>query len=363
MRSFLRNIDKFFGNALVFIFSLLKSSKNRNLKFDIILINKLWAIGDSVISLSLIRAIKDNFPKAQIEVLTTKNIKDIFKYNSTDKQICINSIIGFFTIILSIRKYDIVFDCEPYFNISALVAFMVGKRRVGFSNQYRSRLYSDVVEFRKDQHMVQNYLDMLRSLNIDCDTENLESIIIPEEERKTVLNFISTELKDIKTVGICPGISGSVKSRMWYEERFASLADKIIDELQMQVIFIDSPKNKHIVDAIRKMMNNDSISVLNKLNLKDNLFLISKCDMFISNDTGLMHVAAAQGCKTIGLFGPNTPVLWAPYGKQNISIYKTKLLPCIKNDEGVFEDCDRMNYMGVISVDDVYNAVKYLFSS
>jgi heptosyltransferase II len=92
--------------------------------------------------------------------------------------------------------------------------------------------------------------------------------------------------------------------------------------------------------------------------LKETFYLISKCTVFVSNDTGPMHIAAAQGIRTIGLFGPNTPVLWAPYGKGNIAIYKTKLEPAIQNDKGIFKKGGREEYMGPVTVDDVFDAVK-----
>jgi len=360
MRSFLRNIDKIFGKIHVLLFSFFKLSKKKPLKFNRILVIKLWAIGDSVISLSLIRSIKEKYPNSSVEVLTTCNIKDIFKYDKIDKQVSLNSFSGYFSMLFSFNRYDIVFDCEPYFNISALISFIAGKRRVGFSDQYRSRLYTDTIKFRKEQHMVQNYLDMLRVLDIECDAGKLEKIIIPDDELKNVKAFISDEFGDDKIVGICAGISGSVKSRMWYEDRFAELADRIVNDLSMQIVFIDSIRNKPTVEIIRGMMKQNSVSALGKFSLKEEIYLISQCDIFISNDTGPMHIAAAQGCKTIGLFGPNTPVLWAPYGKGNISIYKTELPPSIQNDKAIFEDRNREEYMGVISVDDVFEAVKQL---
>ncbi len=72
-----------------------------------------------------------------------------------------------------------------------------------------------------------------------------------------------------------------------------------------------------------------------------------------------MHIAAAQGVKTIGLFGPNTPVLWGPYGKGNISIYRPPLCsPCIDNTKGRMPECYNEIYqkcMKDISVDEVFS--------
>ncbi|MDD2387568.1 MAG: glycosyltransferase family 9 protein [Bacteroidales bacterium] len=360
MRGFLRNIDKYCGKIKVFLFSLFKKSHKKDLKFNRILIIKFWAIGDSVISLSLIKALKEKYPDCKIDVLTSKSVKDVYKCGSADNIIRIDSFFTICKLLFQFNKYDLTLDCEPYFNISALFSFYLGKRRIGFADQYRSRLYTDVVKFRKDQHMVQNYLDMLRVVGVDYQTDSLVKLIVSDDVRFKVDNYIKENFSDKKIVGFCTGISGSVKSRMWFEDRFAQLADKIVQELDYQVAFLDSLSNQETVETIRNMMNEDAISTLGKLSLKEVFYFISKCDVFISNDTGLMHIAAAQGCKTIGLFGPNTPVLWAPYGKNNVSIYKTDLLPSIQNDKGVFEDRNREEYMGVISINDVFEKVKRL---
>ncbi|MDD2636662.1 MAG: glycosyltransferase family 9 protein [Bacteroidales bacterium] len=357
MRAFLRNIDKYCGKIKVFAFSLFKTSKKKKLKFNRILIIKFWAIGDSVISLSLIKALKEKYPNCKVDVLTTKSVEDVYKCGNADNIIRIDSFFNICKLVFLFNKYDLTLDCEPYFNTSALFSFYLGKRRIGFSDQYRSRLYTDVVKFRKDQHMIQNYLDMLRLVGIDYQTDSLVKLNVCDGVRCKVDNYIKENFSDKKIIGFCAGISGSVKSRMWFENRFAELADRIVQNLDAQVVFVDSLSNQGTVEYIRNMMNENSISTIGKLNLKEVFYFISKCSVFVSNDTGLMHIAAAQGCKTVGLFGPNTPVLWAPYGKNNVSIYKTKLAPSIQNDKGVFEDRNREEYMGVISVDDVFKII------
>ncbi|MDD4215562.1 MAG: glycosyltransferase family 9 protein, partial [Bacteroidales bacterium] len=165
-----------------------------------------------------------------------------------------------------------------------------------------------------------------------------------------------------RIVGITPGVAESSKNRMWFEDRFAELADRIISSLYCDVLFIDSPENKEIVNNVISRMTQQPLNTVGIFTMKETFYLISKCDVYVSNDTGPMHIAAAQGCRTIGLFGPNTPVLWAPYGEGNISIYKTKLQPAIQNDKGIFLKGNRKEYMGPITVDDVFDAVKTCLS-
>ncbi|MCM2326182.1 MAG: glycosyltransferase family 9 protein, partial [Candidatus Woesearchaeota archaeon] len=286
-------------------------------------------------------------------VLTRTRIRSVFDAYDIDKVIDLDK--ESFGILNLSRHYDYVIDCEPYLNISAIISFFLGKRRIGFSDQWRSMLYNNKTRFRKDQHMVQNYLDMIRLIGIRYDTDKLENLQVSKKAMAKVDGFVK-RLKAKKIIGITPGVAETVKSRMWFEDRFARLADKLIEKDGVVILFIDGPSNKDVVVKIRSMMKQKSINCVGRFSLEETFYLIKKCDVFISNDTGPMHIAAAQGTRTIGLFGPNTPVLWGPYGKNNISIYKTRLPPSIQNDKGTFKDVDREGYMGSISVDDVYEA-------
>ncbi len=358
----LRFIDKYFGRLIIIFFSFFRKQllqKENNNKFLVI---KLWAIGDSILTLPLIKGIKETHKACEVDVLLRSRVKDVYECYEINHIFNLDSLSDIIKLARKYRSYDVVFDCEPYLNISAILSFLLGKIRVGFANQFRSKLYTKTVEFRKNQHMVQNYLDMLRVLNKNFDTCKLEKLSIPVENQKRIDEFLSKTRKSKPIIGITPGISESSKNRMWFENRFAELADKLIEEFNFNILFIDSKKNREIVNNIISQMKQKPINTVGMFNLKETFYLISKCNVYISNDTGPMHIAAAQGVKTIGLFGPNTPVLWGPYGEKNISIYKTKLEPAIQNDKGIFKNGNQDEYMGPISVDCVFDAVNNLLS-
>lgn len=352
-----RFVDNYIGKIIILFFSLFKFFDKKPKEKKTFLVIKLWAIGDSVISLVIIKAIKKLYKNAYVDVLYRNQNKDIFEsYDLIDTKYNMDKKFAKF-LFKNIRKYDVVIDCEPYLNLSAIYSFILGKTRVGFSNQFRSNLYTNQIKFNKKQHMVENYLDMVKVLGKSYTTKNLEKMSISKKSKKKAERFFNKN-KIKKCVGISVGVGGSAKNRMWYEKRFAKLSDKLIKELNLNVIFIDSANNDSIVQEIKSFMKEIPFIVTKNYDLKDRIAFISKCNIFISNDSGLMHVGAAQGCKTIGLFGPNTPVLWGPFGKGNIGLYKTKLLPSIENDKAIFEDVNREEYMGAISVDDVFNEVK-----
>ena len=362
MIRFLRKIDKYAGFIIILFLSLFIFSKKPKTHYKKILLIKLWAIGDSVITLSLIKGIRETFSNSLIDVFTGPRVKDVYECYPVDRIYHLNSVSDLFKLLWMFRYYDVIFDCEPYFNISAILAFFYGKERIGFADQFRSRLYTMTAPFRKDQHMVQNYLDMLRPFGKKFDVVALEKLTVGNNEKDRVDGFIQQNLHCKRIVGITPGVAESSKNRMWFEDRFAELADRIISSLYCDVLFIDSPENKEIVNNVISRMTQQPLNTVGIFTMKETFYLISKCDVYVSNDTGPMHIAAAQGCRTIGLFGPNTPVLWAPYGEGNISISKTKLQPAIQNDKGIFLKGNRKEYMGPITVDDVFDAVKTCLS-
>lgn len=353
-----RIIDKYAGYIIVLILSFFRIFDKQRTGRRKFLVIKLWAIGDSILTLSLIKGIRESFKDTTIDVLLRTRVKDVYECFPVDRIYNLDSFSDLLKLVRMHRYYDVIFDCEPYLNLSAILAFYLGKERIGFSRQFRSRLYTKITGFRKEQHMVQNYLDMLRILGKQYDTLELEKLSVSGKNKIKVDDFISREIQEKTIVGITPGVAESSKNRMWFENRFAELADRIIDLLNCEVVFIDSPGNKETVNKVISLMKQKPVNAVGIFTLKETFYLISKCAVYISNDTGPMHIAAAQGCRTIGLFGPNTPVLWGPYGKGNIAIYKTKLDPAIRNDKGIFREGNREGYMGGISVDHVFEAVK-----
>ncbi len=353
-----RLIDRYAGFFLVIFLYLFRIFDKKPVQKKKFLLIKLWAIGDSVLFLSLVRGIRENFPGATVDILTRSRVLPLFSSYNADHILNLDSGVDRKQLFRLWRSYDVVFDGEPYLNLSAILAFFLGKERIGFSHQGRSKLYTRTVKFRKDQHMLQNYLDMLRTLDVQFNTDHLEKLSAASSEEEKVSAFLESNMQRKFLVGITPGVAETAKNRMWYEERFAEVADRIIRELDADVIIIDNEANRAVVDTVTACMKEEPLNAAGLFSLKEVFCLIGKCNSYLSNDTGPMHIAAAQGCKTVGLFGPNTPVLWAPYGKDNISIYNTVLPPAIENDKGKFREGNREGYMGPIAAEEVFLAIK-----
>ncbi|RMF55957.1 glycosyltransferase family 9 protein [Candidatus Woesearchaeota archaeon] len=358
----LRVIDLYIGSFLSIIFGLFSFPSKKN-KFERILVIRLWTLGESVMCLPVIAALKKKFPKAKIDVLATKRSRDVFTLNPK-----INEVVELgLCLIPMFRKYDLVIDTEPYLRISALASFYLGKRRVGFSHGLRARLYTDRVRFDDNVHTVETMLNLTRAVGADLKPESMGRIYVSREDKRKVDFFLKKNgvKKGDVVVGMCAASAESAsETRRWPAENFAKVADMLIDEMNVKVVFVGGPKDKDLNERIIRMMKNKAMNSAGVLNLKQGVELMGRCKIFISNDTGPMHAAAAQGSRVIGLFGPNTPVRYHPYGKGNISFYKAKHPPCIHTHLEIFPDEDVCGgkCLRAITVQEVFEAAKKLLS-
>ncbi|MBR9677230.1 glycosyltransferase family 9 protein [Candidatus Woesearchaeota archaeon] len=339
----------FFGFFNKLFFAKKTSKKN-------ILIIKLWALGDSIVLLPTIKALKNSFPKSKIDVLVRKRNRDVF-----EGQKSVNNIIdfGFFSTIKLFRNYDLCIDAEPYLNSSALISFFSARQKIGFSHGLRSLLYNKKVLFDKKNHMILNYFNMAKMAGAKTSPYKLEKLYYSPKDKKIVdLMLEKVGFKDKKLIGISPGVAESVKSRMWPAENFSKLIKKLSRELKANIVIVDSNANKLVADQIVKSSSVKVLNLAGRTSIRQTFYLIEKFDVLITNDTGPAHIGAAQGTTTLGLYGPNTPVLWKPYNNKSAWLYHPPYCsPCIDNAKGIMPKCYNKLYqkcMLDIKVEEVF---------
>ena len=358
-------IDRYIGTVSCLILAMVNMilPKHRDIKIKNILILQLWGIGETILTLPAVKELRHNFPEAEITILATDRNKDVYSGLRLFNKLITLKLNPFSIKLFMLRnfkKYDLVIDFEEYLNISSIISFFVGKKRIGFSHGARALLYTDTVKYNDKQHVVQTHLDLLKPLGAVKKADRLEKMFVSANDKKIADNFIrKNKLK--KIVGIAPGAAESARSRMWPKENFARLADELAGKYD--VVFIGSKEESSLVEGIKSLIKNKAINAAGKISLKQTFYLISKCSLFISNDTGPMHIAAAMGVKTIGLFGPNLPIRWGPFGKGNLSVYKgdaCEYSPCINVHKGQVPECmfgEDNRCMKAISVEDVLKYV------
>jgi heptosyltransferase-2 len=364
---FFRWFDRIIGSLLILFFwpASLFFPKFRGEPKRILVI-KLWAVGESVLTLPLIQSLKKKYPKASITVLVRDRIRDVFSGQKLISEVCSAEFFPLLRMLAMFRRYDLVFDCEPYLNESALLSFWLGKRRIGFSHGLRSLLYTDRVKYNDEQHVVLAYMDLGKVLGI----EEVPKKLVPlatgrtaESKIKRLFNEWGIKNTD-RIVCIVPGAAESAKSRMWPAEKFARVADALVREFLVKIIINGTKDERKICEAVREKMHYNAIISAGDTNIKELAVLLKKCALTITNDTGPVHLSPAMGTPTIGLFCPNTPVRFAPYGQGNDFVYKPVLpKPCINVHKGQVPECKNHKHMSLIRVDDVLQKARRLLNA
>lgn len=380
-RDFLRIIDKSIAYFIIYLIIIndkflnifKKPIEQGETGYKKILAIKIIGLGDTALMLSPLKILSEKYPDSQISVFVTSLSNGILRDQSFIHQIFNYDIFGadrglsgFLKILLNIRKqnFDCVIDFEHHFNLTAIISYLSGARiRIGFHhNNIRGALFTHKVFLKSNQHMLESFFELLRPLNIENQsTSKLQKIEYSEKDKKVVNNWLREKniSPDDLLIGIHPGSGIRAMSRRWDLHKFHQLILKITARYNAKVIVTGSSSEIALLDEIIGLVgNNTTFHCGGEFNLKQLAALINKCSLFITNDTGPLHISAAMGTKTIGLFGPNLPQRYSPVGKDNVSIYKkVPCSPCINVHKGKVFNCNNPICLKKITVEDVWNEV------
>ena len=226
------------------------------------------------------------------------------------------------------KKYDIVIDMEEYLNISAIMSFFLGKYSVGYSHGIRSLVYSRKARYKANQHVSKTFFDLVKVLGVRGNVKKLEKLNFTGTDKKIVelaLRYSGIKKKHL-IVGIAAGAAESSRSRMWPRQNFAALIEKISKKKKNAKIILIGAKyekslNESIINLIEnKRVRNKVFNFAGKFTLRQTFYLISRCKVFIGNDSGPMHIAAALKVPTVAIFGPTNHVRWKPRNENAVIV-------------------------------------------
>lgn len=308
-------------------------------RIETIAIVRLAAIGESVLTLPAIAAMKAHWPKSEITVITTPYVKPVFMGQPFIDRV--------YVLAPNRRMFDLVIDFEPYLYASALLARVVGKYSVGFDTLSRGSLYTKAVPYRDNQHVVQTNADLVRALGVTAPCDRLIPLSVSQRQLPVHRPFIV----------IAPG--GRVPWRRWPADRFAQVAEA----LDYQIVLVGDMNDRLIADTVQRRMRKQAY-VITDWKLSEIAYLFSQTHLVIANDGGLMHVSAAMGTSTLGLFGPETPLRMGPYGPSMRTLYhQLEDNPIINVSRGevpgmLHAKGDLSRYVRAITVDEVIGTVE-----
>ncbi len=296
-------------------------------KISKILVIKLRAIGDVLLSTPALKNLRHNFPNSKIDFLTEPPVKEIIDGNPFVDELIIferenNSIRKFLN--LRKRKYDLVIDlfCNPR---SALMTFITGaKYRVGYAFRGRGYAYNIKLKPRKEiHHNVEFNLDALRALGLEIIDKKIYMPTSEESENFAQKFWSENNLNGEMVIALNP--AGTWETKRWGLEKFAKLGDEIAEKFNAKILILwGNEKELQDAEKISSMMKTKPI-IPPKTNLKQLASILKKCSFVVSNDSGPMHIATAVGTPTLGIYGPTNPYAQGPYGEKHLWVRKEDL--------------------------------------
>lgn len=383
-RKTIRFINRHFGSSALKLFWALDKIKNalfywRNYNTQErpecknILAIKIVGLGDTILMLPALKWLKDSYNCSKLYVLATPLSAGLLKDQPCIDEIIIYDIfgkhkglIGLVKIIFELRRknIDIVIDYEQHIKLVTIASYLTGaKRRIGFNTPENRRDYllTSSIPFDDCKHMVEAFNDLIVPLGFVGKTRRLEKVYTSNEDKQYVSQWLKEKgiTQDDVVVGIHAGSGKTAISRRWPKERFAELADMLVRRISAQVILTGSPDEMDLLNNIAQLMTYRPIIAAGYFTIKQLAVLIERFDLLISNDTGPMHIGPAMGTTTIGLFGPQEPIRYKPFGDHHIALYKKMpCSPCINVHYGQVPQCKTPKCMELITVNDVWDAIE-----
>lgn len=335
-----------------------------------ILIVNPFGIGDVLFTTPLIHTLKDAFPEGKIGFLCNKRaapllknnhfLDEIFIYERDDfKQLLSASklkwIKEFGSFIRQIKKarFDLAIDLSLSTNFSFFLWLAGIKKRIGYNYKNRGFYLTKSVKLSgyEDKHVVEYYNSLLELIAMKQKYQDLELYLRDEDRLYTQDIFKEHRIDDsVPVIAISPGGGASwgieAKIKRWPEEKFVLLVNKIIEKYKVTVIILGDLKEKDLLLNIETGLQGKVINLAGKTTIIQSAAVINRADLFIGNDGGLLHIAAALKRKTISFFGPVDSKVYGPYPQdeaRHIILRKTlecspcyrgfRLNPCPRNRE------------------------------
>ena len=326
-------------------------------------------IGDAVMTLPALASIREGLPNRHIAVLTKPWVADLFSGHPLIDEVILYESPGIHEGVrgkwrlareLKQKQFDLAILFQNAFE-AALIAFLAGvPRRAGYNTDARGILLTQAVPVNgkvKKGHQVDYY----RALTAGLGFESLPvapSLALTKsrlEESQRILKSRGLNGEE-PLIGLAPGATYG-PAKQWFPERFSALADRFSRNWGARTLVFGSSGDRDTASLLRKSARTEVSDFTGQTTLSQAIGLIARCRLFVSNDSGLMHLAAALGVPVVAIFGSTDPVRTGPLGR-NCRVVRRPVpcAPCLKTHcpEGL--EC-----LEKITVDEVYEAARGLW--
>jgi len=321
-------------------------------------------LGDAVMTTPALGAIRTSFPRAHITLLATPLVADLFSPHEWVDEVMVYDkneqhagLAGRLRLARELRAkhFDMSILLQNAFD-AALITYLARiPVRMGYRTDCRGLLLTHGCSLSgetKRLHHVEYYLKMLGQFGITSPEKRLCLFVTEEEERA-----MNSTLLDVGIgagdclIGINPGATyGSAKR--WYPDRFAAVADELCQVWGAKAVITGGPAEREIAADIAASTKAKCLNIAGRTSVRELMALIRRCDFFITNDSGPMHIAAAFSVPLVAIFGPTDHTTTSPYSNRAVVVSKgMECAPCLKRECPTDHRC-----MSEVKVEEVIKA-------
>lgn len=301
---------------------LLRIDHSLDKDFKVIAVCKYKGMGSIIQSTPLLKTLRTQYPGSKIIYISSKeNFQILQQIPEINEIVCIDDTTAFrlfrsffpFVMKLRFRRIEVLIDLEVYSNFSTLITiFSMARNRMGFylnSMHYRLGNYTHMMYYNTRNSISDTYLQFARLLN--C--RHIQSDLIRLDSKTTEFRISQDSSFDLlreKYIVINPNASDLRIERRWSDRNFSKLISRIRTQYRAyKIVFVGSGAEAPYVEAILQTsgVKENIYSLAGKTDIPGLIAVIKNAHLFITNDSGPMHIAFSTQTTTIALFGPCSP--------------------------------------------------------
>jgi len=306
------------------------------MKLKRILITRTDRLGDVVLSTPVIRFIRRVYPEAYIAFMVRPENRDVVAGNPHFDEVVIYDKYGSqksfrntikFAFSLRNKRFDTAIALHPT-NRVHIMLFLAGiPVRIGYDMRM-GRLLTKSFLHRKQEgnkHEVDYNFDLLQQAGFDTDGADRRPYMVTTDNDKRMIDSVEKD-RGFKDNIIAIHAGASCSSKRWPPEKFARVADMLNEKYRADIILVGGDETVRYSSLVVSGMKSKVIDLTGMLRLGELAELLSRCRLFVSNDSGPVHVAVAVGTPVVAIFGRNNPGLspdrWGPLGEEDRILHK-----------------------------------------
>jgi predicted lipopolysaccharide heptosyltransferase III len=335
-----------------------------------ILVIRTAYIGDVVMTLPILKPLKELFPSARISFLTAMGAAEVLRSNPFVDEVIAHDPFWFypssirtyreFIQQMRTRTFDLVIEARADIRDILLLAWRFRARyRLSYDVGGGGYLLTHVVPYPGLKHKVEYHLDLVRYLGYRGN--GLEwGVYLSNEEQHRVSAIMAEQGIGQPFIAVHPG--SRLLLKRWPVQRYGALCDGLMEKYGMPVVVFGAASEKALVAEMASCMKRNPVTLAGALSLREMAGMLARAALFICNDSAPMHLAAAMKTPTVAIFGPSKSVETRPYGEGHRVVEKE--FPCRSACDENSCHYERYNAcMEDLTVDDVFHAAKELLRS